>query len=346
MRTVFVALLACTLGACASSPAPAPAPAAPTPATTSSVASSDPVDDGIDYGFPVKRQPIDIEGQHVSMAYMDVAPSGAPNGRTIVLLHGKNFSGFYFRRVIEAFRGEGYRVVVPDQVGFGKSSRPDIAYSFHGLAHNTKQLLDALGIQRAVILGHSMGGMLAMRFALLYPEKVSELVLEDPIGLEDYRTFVPYTTMDQKLKVELSANPDSVRKYFQNSYFREWKPEYEVLVDTAARYTRLSNFPQAAKVSALTSEMIYLQPVYYEFDRIRVPTLLIVGTADRTIVGKNLLKPEVVAEHGRYDRLGKETAAKIPGSKLVELPGIGHIPHIEVEERFLTEVRSFLASKR
>ncbi|WP_394832160.1 alpha/beta hydrolase [Pendulispora rubella] len=350
MRAVSISLFACVLAGCASSPAPAPAaPTAPAPATTSSVATSEPVDDGIDYGFPVQRLPIDIEGQHVSMAYMDVAPApsaGAANGRTIVLLHGKNFSGFYFRRVIEVLRADGYRVVVPDQVGFGKSSRPDVAYSFHWLAHNTKQLLDTLGIQRAVILGHSMGGMLATRFALLYPEKVTELVLEDPIGLEDYRSFVPYTTMDQKLKVELAANPDNVRKYFQNSYFKEWKPEYEPLVDTAARYTKLSNFPQAAKVSALTSEMIYLQPICYEFDRLRVPTLLIVGTADRTIVGKNLLKPDVVAEHGRYDRLGKETAAKIPGSKLVELPGIGHIPHVEVEERFLTEVRSFLAAKR
>jgi len=351
------ALVACSSGGCAASPPPpprvdavarqpSPTTASPEPALAKEPVSSEPADDGIDYGFPVKRFAIDVEGQHVSMAYIDVAPSRTPTGRSVVLLHGKNFSGFYFRRVIDALRADGYRVIVPDQIGFGKSSRPEVAYSFHWLANNTKLLLDSLGIGRTVVLGHSMGGMLATRFALMYPDRVSELVLEDPIGLEDYRAFVPYTTMDQKLKGELSASPESVRKYFQTSYFPQWKPEYEALVDTASAYTKGPNFPVAAKVSALTSEMIYQQPVCYEWGRIRTPTLLIVGTADRTIVGKNLLKPEVVAEHGRYDRLGKETATKIPGSKLVELPGIGHIPHVEVFDAFISEVRAFLASRR
>jgi len=304
------------------------------------------LDDGVDYGFPVKGFPLDIEGQHVSMAYMDIAPSGAVNRGSIVLLHGKNFNGFYFHSLIEAFRGDGFRVIVPDQVGFGKSSKPDIAYSFHLLAHNTKLLLDSLGIERTVVLGHSMGGMLATRFTLMYPEQVTQLILEDPIGLEDYRTFVPYTTAEQKLKGELAATPDSIRKYFQTSYFPQWKSEYEVLVDNALKTAKAPSLQASAKASALTSAMIYEQPVCYEWNWIRVPTLLIVGTADRTIVGKNLLKPEVVAEHGRYDRLGKDTAMKIPGSKLVELPGIGHIPHMEVFERFMTEVRGFLAPRR
>ncbi len=340
MRKIGFVLSAATLVCgCASSLPPAASAPAPTSAKVEA-----PADDGVDYGFPVARFPLDIEGQHLSMAYMDIAPQGAANGRSVVLLHGKNFNGFYFRRVIEALRADGYRVIVPDQIGFGKSSKPDIAYSFHLLARNTKQLLDSLGISKAVVLGHSMGGMLATRFALMYPEQVSQLVLEDPIGLEDYRTFVPYTTVDQKLKGELAATPESIRKYFQNSYFPQWRPEYEVLVDNAVKNSKFPSVEASAKASALTSAMIYEQPVSYEFERIRAPTLLMVGTADRTIVGKNLLKPEVVAEHGRYDRLGKEIGAKIPGVKLVELPGVGHIPHMEVFERFIGEVRGFLSA--
>ena len=80
-------------------------------------------------------------------------------------------------------------MVAPDQIGFGKSSKADLHYSFHQLADNTKKLLEHLGIDQAVIVGHSMGGMLATRFALMFPGATSQLVLVDPIGLEDYRTL-------------------------------------------------------------------------------------------------------------------------------------------------------------
>jgi pimeloyl-ACP methyl ester carboxylesterase len=79
------------------------------------------------------------------MACMDVAPSSDPNGSTVVLMHGKAFGGYYFLNVIEALTAAGYRVVVPDQLGWGKSSKPDIHYSFQLFAANTTAILDHLG---------------------------------------------------------------------------------------------------------------------------------------------------------------------------------------------------------
>ena len=111
---------------------------------------------------------------------------------TVLLLHGKNFNGYYWKGVIAALSSNGYRVVVPDQVGWGQSDKPNIHYSFPLLAANTKKLLDTLGITKVHVVGHSMGGMLATRFALMYPATVDKLIYEDPIGLEDYKTFVPY----------------------------------------------------------------------------------------------------------------------------------------------------------
>ncbi len=125
--------------------------------------------EGYAYPAPVQFLPLTLQGQDVRMAYMDVPPSGKSNGRTVLLLHGKNFFGAYWRDTLRALSEAGYRVVVPDQVGFGKSSKPAIDYSFHTLAHNTKQLLDTLGIQMVVVVGHSMGGMVATRFARLSP---------------------------------------------------------------------------------------------------------------------------------------------------------------------------------
>lgn len=291
--------------------------------------------ENVKYAYPVKYFPIQTEGQDVRMAYMDVAPSKKANGRTVVLFHGKNFGGYYWTEVIKALTSRGFRVIVPDQIGFGKSSKPFIHYSFHQMASWNKALLDTLGIQKASILGHSMGGMLATRFALMFPLSTEKLLLEDPIGLEDYRQFVPYVNTDTQYKTELKSTAESIKKYYQGSYFVSWKPQYDELVRIGAGVTFSADYPRWAKVAAMTFTMIYEQPVVYEFASLRVPTVLFIGKQDRTIVGKGLLSPEQQALHGQYQLLGKQTAAKIPGSKLIEFDGCGHIPHIEIQTEFL-----------
>src|ERR1700728_5462327 len=92
----------------------------------------------------------------VRMAYMDVPAAGTPNGRTVMLFHGMNFGGFYFSGLIDVLRNQGFRVVVPDQIGFGRSSKPIIPYNFNDMAANVRKLLTSLGIDRAAIVGHSM----------------------------------------------------------------------------------------------------------------------------------------------------------------------------------------------
>jgi len=291
--------------------------------------------ENVKYPYAVKYFPIHTEGQDIRMAYMDVAPTSTPNGRTVILLHGKNFGGYYWGNVIKALTTNGFRVVVPDQIGFGKSSKPFIHYSFHQMASWNKQLLDTLGIQKTVVLGHSMGGMLATRFALMFPDKTEKLLLENPIGLEDYKTFVPYASTEQQYQTELKTTAESVRKYYQSSYFTYWKPEYESLVNVAAGVTFGADYPRWAKVAAMTFTMIYEQPVVYEFQNIRVPTVLFIGKEDKTIVGKGLLTPDQQAIHGQYRFLGKQTAAKIPNAKIIEFDACGHIPHIEIPTEFL-----------
>jgi pimeloyl-ACP methyl ester carboxylesterase len=177
--------------------------------------------------------------------------------------------------------------------------------------------------------------MLATRFTLMYPDRVEKLLLEDPIGLEDYRTFVPYQSAEDDYKTELKTTYQSVKSYYMNSYFTKWDTSYDYLVKIAANVSKSTNFPRYAKVAAMTYEMIYEQPVCYEFGLIKVPTVLFVGKEDKTIVGKALLSDEEKAKHGQYKVLGPETAKKIPGCKLIEFDNCGHIPHIEVKEEFL-----------
>lgn len=120
------------------------------------------------YPYPVKYLSLKNEDVTSRLAYMDVAAgNSSSDGPVVVLLHGKNFFGAYWQQTISFLNKMGYRVVVPDQIGFGKSSKPSLHYSFHQLAANTKKLLDTLGVAKAVVVGHSMGGMLATRLALM-----------------------------------------------------------------------------------------------------------------------------------------------------------------------------------
>ncbi|RYE34721.1 MAG: alpha/beta hydrolase [Sphingobacteriaceae bacterium] len=291
--------------------------------------------ENVSYPFPTKLLPLNIDGQDVKMAYMDVKPTANANGRSVLLLHGKNFGGYYFTSIINALTAKGFRVIVPDQIGFGRSSKPFISYSFHQLASNNKKLLDTLGIKKITVFGHSMGGMLATRFTLMYPQMVEKLILEDPIGLEDYRTFVPYISAEKEYQKELQTTPESVKKYYQSSYFPDWKPQYDYLVNIAAGVAQSADFPRYAKVAALTYQMIYEQPVCYEFGLIKTPTLLFIGRSDRTIVGKGFISDAEKATHGQYQILGKETAKKIANCKLIEFDDVGHIPHIQIPAKFL-----------
>ena len=94
--------------------------------------------------------------------------------------------------------------------------------------------------------------------------------------------------------------------------------------------------------SALTFQMIYEQPVCYEFSYIKSKTLLIIGQSDRTVAGKAKVKKELLSLVGQYPELGRRTAKRIANSSLIELPDVGHIPHLEAPELFHKELLKFL----
>ncbi|MDN3724050.1 alpha/beta hydrolase [Aequorivita sp. SDUM287046] len=295
------------------------------------------------YPFKVEFLKVENQQQQLQMAYMDVMPENY-NGKNVLLLHGKNFNGAYWQTTINQLTKGGFRVIVPDQIGFGKSSKPEhFQYTFQQLAENTRTLLDSLGIKKIAVLGHSMGGMLATRFALMYPQTTEKLILENPIGLEDWKLKVPYQSVEDWYKGELKKNYVKLKAYQKENYYDgKWKSEYEPWVQLLAGWTINKEYPLIAWNAALTYDMIFTQPVVYEFENITAPTLLIIGTRDRTALGKQYVSKDVQKTMGRYDILGKETKAKIPNSQLVEIPDVGHLPHIESFQAFISPLVQFL----
>src|SRR5688572_16254978 len=295
----------------------------------------------VTYPYPIQKFNITLENKPVQIAYMDAMSDSSSMHKTVLLFHGKNFNGYYWKDVIAFLVKAGFRVIVPDQPGWGRSDKPELHYSFHELSYAMNRLLDSLHIDKVYLVGHSMGGMLAARFAMMYPNKVEKLVLENPIGLEDYNRFVPYQTIDQLYKKEISATYESYKKY-QQSYYPQWKPEYEQYVEAQAEALKNTEFPRIARINAITYQMIYEQPVCYEWDRITAPTLLVIGTEDRTVVGKALLSDDDKNKYGQYPALAKKTKEQIPNALLLELPGIGHIPHIQDPGQFKQVLLTFL----
>ncbi len=296
-----------------------------------------------EYPYPVEFFNVKAQEQNLNMAYLSVEPENF-NGKTVVLLHGKNFNAAYWETTIEALTAEGFKVIAPDQIGFGKSSKPEyFQYTFQQLALNTKQLLDSLNIEKASILGHSMGGMLATRFALMYPDFTENLILVNPIGLEDWKLKIPYQSVSDWYENQLESNYESIKAYQKENYYDgEWNEDYAEWARLLAGWTLNENYPLIAWNAALTYDMILTQPVVYEFEELRVPTLLIIGTRDRTALGKNLVSEEVRATMGLYDELGEETRDKIPNASLVELEDVGHLPHIEAFNEYITPLLDYL----
>ncbi len=292
--------------------------------------------EGFAYPFPIQRFAFTSQRQPVQMTYMDL-PAKTPNGRTVVLMHGKNFCGATWEGTMRFLSAQGYRVIATDQIGFCKSSKPAAyQYSFQQLAHNTRALLDQLGIRRVTLIGHSTGGMLATRYALMFPDQVEQLVMVNPIGLEDWKAEgVPALTIDQWYARELMVTDERIRHYERSTYYvNEWRPEYEVWVQMLAGMFRGPGRETIAWHSALVYDMIVNQPVLYEFGQLRMPTLLLIGEKDTTAIGKDLAPPELRARLGNYPALATRAAASIPQADLVRFPDLGHAPQMQDPERF------------
>jgi pimeloyl-ACP methyl ester carboxylesterase len=271
--------------------------------------------EGFDYPYEVHRFQFTSQGADLAMAYMDVRPQ-QPNGRTAVLLHG---------------------LIAPDQIGFCKSSKPlDYQFSIQQLATNTNALVKSLGVTRATYIGHSFGGMTAIRYALMFPDAVEQLVLVNPIGLEDWQAQgAPYLEIDKDVLIERQTNFESIKQYEQRVYYAgQWKPDYDRWVEMLAGMFTGPGGDVVSRVQARVFDMAFTQPVVHEFERIKSPTTLMIGQLDRTALAANRATPEVAKTLGNYPELGRDAARRIPNAKLIEFPQFGHAPQIQAPDEF------------
>lgn len=301
--------------------------------------------EGFAYPYPVHMLPLTNEGEQVRMAYMDVAPA-APNGRAVLLLHGRNFPSSYWAPVIKTLTDAGYRVVVPDQIGFGKSSKPAFDLHFDILARNTVALLDHLQLPQVDVVAHSLGGMLGVRIARAYPDRVSHLLLAAPIGLEDYRLYVPPTPTEKIIENEDKLTADGYRKQLVTNYSLKLPPDQITpFIDARFNIKGSPEYPRWLRAFVSSAQMIYREPVAHEIPLIDRPTLFIMGADDHNAPGKPNAPEALRPKMGQNADLAKALAARMPNAKAEVIPNVGHLVFLEAEPEFNELMLGFLASK-
>jgi pimeloyl-ACP methyl ester carboxylesterase len=298
--------------------------------------------EGFAYPHPVNLLPLVNDGEQLRMAYMDVAPAQA-NGRVVVLLHGRNFPSSYWAPVIKTLADAGYRVVVPDQIGFGKSSKPSAELHFDTLARNTVALLDRLQITKADIVAHSLGGMLAVRIARAYPDRVNHLVLTAPIGLEDYRVYVPPIPTEKILESEDRLTADGYRKQLETNYSLKLPPEQVTpFIDQRFNIKGSAEYPRWLRAFVSSGQMIYREPVVHEIPLITQPTLFIMGADDHNAPGRANAPEALRPKMGQNAELAKSLASLMPDARAEVIPDTGHLVFLEAPVKYNELLLDFL----
>src|ERR1700735_1237042 len=298
--------------------------------------------EGFAYPYPVNMLPLVNDGEQVRMAYMDVAPA-QPNGRIVVLLHGRNFPSSYWAPVIKTLNEAGYRVLVPDQIGFGKSSKPSADLHFDTLARNTIALLDHLQIAKADIVAHSMGGMVAVRIARAYPDRVAHLLLTAPIGLEDYRLYVPPTPTEKIVENEDKLTADGYRKQLETNYSLKLPPDQVTpFIDARFNIKGSSEYPRWLRAFVSSGQMIYSEPVVHEIPLITQPVLFVMGPDDHNAPERPNAPDELRPLMGHNAELAKTLAARMSNARAEVIPDTGHLAFLEARAKFDELMLGFL----
>ena len=254
-------------------------------------------------------------------------------GRPVVLLHGWPLTGDTFDDAAVALADKGFRSIIPDRRGFGRSDQPWNGYDYDTFTDDVAAILDEAKISEPVaIVGFSMGGGEVARFQTKYPGRSSAAVLISSVvpymlKTDDNPNGVPQATFD-----EMTAGMKEDREHFFTGFFKDFygagalsSPVSDEVLMNSWRQTMMAGLrPTLASAQAFATTDF--RPDLANF---KVPTLVIHGTADKTVP---------------IDATGRVSAATIPGAKLIEYDGSAHGLFAIDKERLIDDLTTFLAS--
>lgn len=244
-------------------------------------------------------------------------------GEPLILIEGLGYASWSWFRQVKVL-SEYYRVVSFDNRGVGQSDKPDIPYSIELMADDVARLLESLNIEKAHILGVSMGGYIAQKLAIKYPQKVKSLVL----GCTSFGgpQSIPLTeeALQSMLKVEGLNAEEVIRQGFKAAISSKFIKDYPEVVDQLVAWRLVNPTPRYAWERQFAAVAAF--NVENQLNKIKVPTLVITGSEDIVVPPQN---SSLLTE-------------RISGAQLVFIPGGGHLFFIEKAEEFNDTVLKFL----
>lgn len=279
----------------------------------------------IDYGFPTKTILDDPK-----ISYIDVGSGD----QTIVLLHGLASNAGFWRYNIPEL-SKHYRVIAVDLPGYGKSQKDYYSYSMSFYAEVLKNFFEALNLNKVILVGHSMGGQIAITFALKYTDRISKLILADPAGIERF-TRGQGDWLKSVLTVEgiKHTSEEGVRKNLAMN-FNNWNDKLEWMVEERVRMAKADDFDGFCYATVRCVHSMLDGPTSDKLKDIKVPTLIIYGKQDGLI-------PNPYLNPGFPSDVFESGAKLIPNCKLAEINDSGHMVMMEQPEKFDEAVLNFL----
>jgi pimeloyl-ACP methyl ester carboxylesterase len=269
------------------------------------------------------------------VAYVELNPTGQ---RTLVFIHGLGSYLKFWRYQLDAFAAQGYRVVAVDLPGYGKSDKPaSFPYTMEAMADAVRELVIALGLERPVLVGHSMGGQTALSYAIRYPEEPAALVLTAPAGFERFSWREKAWFKRVFSTTLIKASPEyGIWGSVRQANFSRWRPELEWLIEERVRVVGAPDFDAYAYANVRTVHgLAHNDFVRDSLGRIQAPTLIVFGEDDRLI-------PNPFLHGGRARDIMEYGHAGIRGSELVGLERCGHSVQLDCPQEYNAAVSAFL----
>ncbi|NEM96479.1 alpha/beta fold hydrolase [Pontibacter burrus] len=298
------------------------------PAAVSATTKTDAVFENLNYRYPAKKVKL---ANGTTIAYTDQGKGT----ETLILIHGLGSYLPAWNKNIEDL-SKNYRTIALDLPGYGKSSKEDVQPGMANYAQTVLALMDKLKIKKAILVGHSMGGQIAITAALQAPERVNKLVLAAPAGLETF-------TEQQKQLFKMTVTPESVQNTPADKAaanikinFYQMPADAQFMIDDRLKMAESADFGNYSKAVAASVAAMVDEPVYDKLPQLQVPTLIIFGEQD-TLIPNKYLNPNLTTQ--AVANIGKE---KIKNSQVILLPEAGHFVQFEQAAAFNKAVRDFI----
>lgn len=282
----------------------------------------------LDYPYSVKKMQLDPVHQ---LAYMEEGPASAP---VIIFIHGLgSYAPAWKKQLAEL--SKNYRCIAVDLPGYGKSAKGEYE---GGMAYNAKiilQFANQLGLDKFTLVGHSMGGQIAITVALIAPERINKLILASPAGFETFDAGEKAWFKDVVTARGTKLTPAKAIVQNYHSNFYNFPDDADFMIRDRLAIRSAADFDWYCYIIPKGVQGMVNEPVYHRLPELKMPVLVIFGANDQLIPNRYL--------NGGTTASIAAVSERIPNHKLVLLPKVGHFVQFEGAQAFNEAVGGFLS---